>query len=89
MRLSEGLGPLWHILDILKATIRPFTGAILASPSLLLRPSHLGDLFFSILWRPMGEGIDQNTADLKATLITPNASGIVLDVGAGNRKVIA
>lgn len=46
-------------------------------------PSQVSDLFFSILWGPLGEGIDANTAALRASLITPNASGVVFDIGAG------
>jgi len=31
----------------------------------------------------MGDGLDQNAADLKKSIITPNAFGVVLDIGAG------
>lgn len=83
MRIVKGLSPVQDIYYIVKATLRPFLKALSSKPGILLRPAQLSDLFFSILWKPMGEGIDANTAELKTSLITPNASGVVLDVGAG------
>jgi hypothetical protein len=83
MLLKDALAPMWHIYDTVKFATRPFAAALFSRPSLLLHPSQMSDLFFSILWSPMGEGIDANTAALKTSLITPNASGIVFDIGAG------
>ena len=82
MLLKDVLAPVWHIYDTIKLATRPFTLALFSQPS-LLRPSQMSDLFFSILWGPMGDGIDANCAAIKTSLITPNASGIVLDIGAG------
>jgi hypothetical protein len=83
MLVKDVLAPVWPIYDTIKLATRPFILALLSQPSLLLRPSQMSDLFFSILWGPMGDGIDANSAAIKTSLITLNASGIVLDIGAG------
>ena len=35
------------------------------------------------VWVPFGNGIDINARETKSSLLTPNAYGVVLDVGAG------
>ena len=37
----------------------------------------------SFAWVEMGDGIDQNGKIVKTALITPNAYGVVLDLGSG------
>ena len=83
MLLKDALAPMWDVIYAVKFATRPFAAALFSQPSLLLHPSQVSDLFFSILWGPLGEGIDANTAALRASLITPNASGVVFDIGAG------
>src|ERR1700733_11697015 len=74
MLLKDVLAPVWPIYDTMKLATRPFTLALFSQPS-LLRPSQMSDLFFSILWGPMGDGVDANSAAIKTSLIRPNASG--------------
>lgn len=55
------------------------------SPSLLLHPMVLRRTFFTHLWAVFSKFIDQGGQPVKQKLITPNAYGIVLDIGAGMR----
>ena len=57
--------------------------AVLFNPLLLLRPFKLRRLFMSFVWDVYGDGLDSGTRELKSELITPHATGIVLDIGAG------
>jgi hypothetical protein len=52
-------------------------------PSLLLHPITLSRIYMSHVWIPFGDGIDENARNSKQRLITPYATGVVLDVGAG------
>ncbi|CCM00218.1 uncharacterized protein FIBRA_02246 [Fibroporia radiculosa] len=42
----------------------------------------------SHLWIPFGDGIDENARPVKENLITPNARGVVLDIGAGHGHTV-
>lgn len=83
MRLSAALSPLEDIYAAISIAAWPTLQAILRSPSLLLRPRALSQAFMCSVWSQFGPGIDGNTQGIKEALITPNAYGMVLDVGAG------
>lgn len=83
MRLSRALSPIPNLWWTLRVSFIPLLRTLLSQPRLLLDPAKMKDLFFEITWRPMGEGIDEGTSELKKELITPNAEGVVLDIGAG------
>ena len=42
----------------------------------------------SFVWVEMGNGVDQNFKIAKTALITPNAYGVVLDLGSGKHSRI-
>ncbi|GJE95945.1 methyltransferase domain-containing protein [Phanerochaete sordida] len=83
MHLSAALAPLGDMRMCLQIALWPTLKAILRRPSLLLHPSLISREFMSHVWVPFGAGIDENTRDVKTSLISPNAFGVVLDVGAG------
>lgn len=58
------------------------------SPSLLLRPIALSRVFFAYVWIPFGVGANENSRADKELLITPNAYGVVLDIGAGHGHTV-
>ena len=59
--------------------------AIFRNPTLLFRPFALRRLFMAYVWEVYGTPTDQGGKRVKESLITPNARGVVLDLGAGTR----
>lgn len=56
---------------------------IMKSPRLLLRPHAIPRIIMSRVWTLWGGPIDEGAREIKQSIISPNASGIVLDLGAG------
>lgn len=83
MKLSVALSILTDLRFAIQVAIFPTLRAILHSPSLLLRPHALSRAFMANLWVAFGPGTDQDGRPTKQRLITPNAYGVVLDLGAG------
>ena len=83
MKLSTNLGLLQDLWIAIRIAILPTCKALLCNPLLLLRPHTLSKVFMSHVWTQFGPGIDENAKPIKEALITPNAHGVVLDVGAG------
>ena len=83
MKLSAAFslfGDLWGAIQVaLPQTLR----SLLRSPQILLDPKALSRLFMSYVWTVFGDGMDQGYAGEKKRLVTPNAHGVVLDIGAG------
>lgn len=67
----------------LKFALWPTIRHISTTPSVLFHPAAISRIFFSHVWTAFGAGIDENGAQLRTSLITPNAYGVVLDIGAG------
>ena len=61
----------------------PTVIAILGHPWLLFKPAEVSQIFMRHVWAVYGPGMDENNSVLKKELITPNARGVVLDIGAG------
>ena len=61
----------------------PTLTRVSATPSLLFNPTEISRIFMSHVWTAFGAGIDGNSAKIKTSLITQNAYGVVLDLGAG------
>lgn len=57
------------------------------APSLLLQPRQLSRNFFTHVWVVFGDPTDEGGREVKVDLITPNAKGVVLDLGAGGYSV--
>jgi hypothetical protein len=84
MKLAAALSPLQYIREVVPPAVIPTIQAIIRSPSLLVRPTALSRLFFANVWISFGKGVNENSRAVKDILITPNAYGVVLDIGAGN-----
>ena len=61
----------------------PTLRAVLRSPTLLLYPSAISRIFMNHVWSAYGDGVDTNSRAVKEGLVTANAQGVVLDIGAG------
>ncbi|KZT36785.1 hypothetical protein SISSUDRAFT_988681 [Sistotremastrum suecicum HHB10207 ss-3] len=84
MKLKDILSPLLDIRAALSFALLPFLITVIKNPFLLLHPSKLSRLFFSLLWTPFSEGVDSAARSAKQGLVTPYAYGVVLDIGAGH-----
>lgn len=83
MKLSAAFSILLDLCVGIQVAFLPTLQAIIASPSLFFRPAALSRSFMANLWVTFGKGVDENGRPLKTQLITPNAHGVVLDIGAG------
>ena len=83
MKLSKALAAATDLRISFQIAFLPTLRAILKNPNLLLHPSRISREFMSHVWVEFGKGIDENTRGLKTSFITPNAYGVVLDIGAG------
>lgn len=63
--------------------VLPTLRDVLKSPSLLVRPRRLSRVMFANVWAVFGPFVDRKFRGNKEALITPNAHGVVLDIGAG------
>ncbi|KZT20032.1 hypothetical protein NEOLEDRAFT_1123276 [Neolentinus lepideus HHB14362 ss-1] len=84
MKWSEKFNLLNNVLQIIQTAFWPTMLAITKSPMLLLRPHAVSELFMSHVWVNMGPGVDEGGKEVKESLITPHAYGVVLDIGAGH-----
>ncbi|KIM43895.1 hypothetical protein M413DRAFT_442966 [Hebeloma cylindrosporum] len=84
MKLSNALSLLTDLRIGISIAIIPTLKAILWNPTLLFRPRALSRIFMANLWMTFGPGVDSSAKAVKEGLITPNAYGIVLDIGAGH-----
>ncbi|KAF7789148.1 hypothetical protein EIP86_000085 [Pleurotus ostreatoroseus] len=85
MKLSNALAMIPHIIGSLQMALWPTLRELLHKPSLFLSPASIRRIFMAHLWKAgCGDGIDMNESPNRKALITPNAYGVVLDVGAGH-----
>lgn len=83
MKLRKAFALLIDLRLALQNAFIPTIWAIWSSPELLLRPQELSRVFMSHVWIAFGNVVDDNGREVKNELITPNAQGVVLDIGAG------
>ena len=83
MKLSNAFSIFLDFLGALQIGFMPTLRAILRKPSFLLHPSLVSREFMFHTWTAFGNGMDENLKDVKSSFLTPNAHGVVLDVGAG------
>lgn len=83
MKLSAALSILTDLRLAVQIALPPTIRAILKSPSLIFQPSAVSRLFMDKLWLVVGPAADEGGSEVKQNLITPNAYGVVLDIGAG------
>ncbi|KAF9552172.1 hypothetical protein CPC08DRAFT_714857 [Agrocybe pediades] len=84
MKLSTVYDFVLHMFQIIRLGLPPTARALIKKPSIILQPRFLSQLFLANVWSVMGEGLDQNRGELKRSIITAYASGVVLEIGAGN-----
>ena len=83
MKLSSALAVLSELKLCLQLGFVPTLRAVLRSPTLLLYPSAISRIFMNHVWSAYGDGVDTNSRAVKEGLVTANAQGVVLDIGAG------
>ncbi|KAF8881595.1 hypothetical protein BD779DRAFT_1648469 [Infundibulicybe gibba] len=83
MKLSAAFGPLQGIRFAIQTALVPTLREIFRSPSLIFRPAALSQVFMAHVWFTVADGADEGGRPTKEDLITPNAHGVVLDLGAG------
>ncbi|KAF7986732.1 hypothetical protein HWV62_20290 [Athelia sp. TMB] len=83
MKFSSAMVPFWMIYAGTSAAWRPTLMALWHSPPLIFDPAKVSKLFMAHLWTAFADPIDEGSRELKESLITANAYGIVLDLGAG------
>ena len=83
MKLSNALSPLVDLRYAIGGSLWPTILDIYNSPSLLFRPAALSKIIMSHIWVLFGNPTDEAGRPAKEGLITPNAYGVVLDIGAG------
>ncbi|KDR71542.1 hypothetical protein GALMADRAFT_253876 [Galerina marginata CBS 339.88] len=84
MRLVNALSLLFDLRLAISIAIFPTLKALIWEPSLLLRPHALSRVFMANVWAGFANGTDEGGRLVKEQLITPNAYGVVLDIGAGH-----
>ena len=83
MRLVNALSPVIDIRQAIGASLWPTIVDIYNSPSLLFRPAALSSIVMAHVWALFGNPTDEGGRPSKQSLITPNAHGVVLEIGAG------
>lgn len=84
MRLTLALSPFVDLCFAIGAAIWPTVMEIFKSPSILFRPVVLSKIAMAHIWVLFGNPTDEKGRPAKQDLITPNAHGVVLDLGAGH-----
>ncbi|KAL0948387.1 hypothetical protein HGRIS_010969 [Hohenbuehelia grisea] len=88
MKLLAAFALLIDLRAAIQAALLPTLYALWLEPLLLLRPTALSRTFMAYVWAAFADVVDEGGREVKADLITPNATGIVLDIGAGHGHTI-
>lgn len=83
MKLSTALNILVDLRLAIFAGLLPTLKCLWHTPALIFSPITISRLFMSFVWAAFANGIDENSRTIKDDLITPNARGVVLDIGSG------
>jgi len=83
LRIAEVLSPLQDLSFGTRHAFSPTLRGIYQHPRIIFNLRALSKLFFSHLWKAFADGVDGNSHQEKQKLITPHATGIVLELGAG------
>jgi hypothetical protein len=84
MKLSRAFAIFSDLWMGLRIAFWPTCIAVWQTPILLLQPRRLSQTLFTPIWDVLGVFADQACSPVKDKLITPDAYGSVLDLGAGN-----
>jgi hypothetical protein len=83
MKLSAAFAVFTDLRLALQIAFWPTLVSIWQNPFFLLHPQKLSQVFMAHMWVVFGKGVDENGRPIKQQLITPHATGLVLDLGAG------
>ncbi|KAF5350138.1 hypothetical protein D9756_009095 [Leucocoprinus leucothites] len=83
MKLSAAFALFLDLRFVIQTALWPTIQSIWQNPFLLLHPQALSRTFMGHLWVVFGMGVDENGRPVKKQVITPHATGVVLDLGAG------
>ncbi|KAJ7449570.1 hypothetical protein FB451DRAFT_1343134 [Mycena latifolia] len=61
----------------------PTIRAICRQPTLVLRPTEISRIFMAAVWTAFAAPTDEGARPTKLALISPHATGVVMDIGAG------
>ncbi|KAI0791413.1 hypothetical protein C8Q75DRAFT_792594 [Abortiporus biennis] len=89
MKLSAAFALLTDLRYAIQAALWPTLKALWTQPSLLFRPQLISRQFMAHVWTAFGSSVDEGGRIVKQGLITPNAQGVVLDIGAGHGHTIS
>ncbi|KAJ6617925.1 S-adenosyl-L-methionine-dependent methyltransferase [Mycena sp. CBHHK59/15] len=84
MKLSAAFDIVYEIRSAIMTAFFPTVRTIVNSPSLLINPTAMSRVIMAQLWIVYGKGCDEAARGDRQRLITPHASGVVLDLGAGH-----
>ncbi|TDL23366.1 hypothetical protein BD410DRAFT_746760 [Rickenella mellea] len=88
MKLSTIFGLFGQLRFAIQVSTIPTLRVVFREPSLLLRPRTISRLFMAKAWESFGHFCDMNGRADKEALLTPNAYGVVLDLGAGHGHTV-
>ncbi|KAF5320065.1 hypothetical protein D9611_010349 [Ephemerocybe angulata] len=89
MKATAAVGLLTDIWASIKIALLPTLKELVARPSLFFTPSEISRIFMAKVWAGgFGDGVDEGGRSTKEHLITPNAFGAVLDLGAGHGHTV-
>ncbi|KAF9442468.1 hypothetical protein P691DRAFT_789408 [Macrolepiota fuliginosa MF-IS2] len=83
MKLSPTLNLFNQLFMAFQIAFWPTLISIWRSPLLLFQPQKLSQTYMAHVWLNFGNGADEGGRPTKERLITPHATGVVLDLGAG------
>jgi len=83
MKLSAAFSLFTDLSAAFQVAFWPTLISIWHSPLLLFHPHKLSQTFMAHVWLIFGNGADEGGRPIKERLITPHATGVVLDIGAG------
>jgi hypothetical protein len=88
MRLAAATSLLWDLFAAIQAAAIPTLRDVLSNWSLIIHPHALSRRFMAYVWVAFGNPTDEGGRPVKQRLISPNANGVVLDVGAGGHIIV-
>lgn len=83
MKLSASFGLIPDLRAAFGVAAMPTLRAIFRKPALILHPAQLSRTFMAAVWSAFSGPTDEGARPVKLTLISPHATGAVLDIGAG------
>jgi hypothetical protein len=83
MKLTSAFAILIDLRYAIQWAFLPTIQDLWRTPALIFKPAMLSHVFMAHVWVGFGNPTDEGGKAVKLDLITPNAHGTVLDIGAG------